>query len=97
MKSKLFNGISVLFLLQYGMLIVWGNGLEAPGPEDDNDDSNEINTDGNLVGIESLCQNVSNRVFLPYVGDCKKYYLCWCKLIYFYSYHNFRSYLLYRR
>lgn len=76
------------------MLIVWGNGIEAPGPQDDNDDSNEIDVNSIFVGNLSLCQNVSNRVFLPYVGDCKKYYLCWGKFRYFYGYHSLISYYL---
>ncbi|ALC44460.1 CG10140, partial [Drosophila busckii] len=28
-------------------------------------------------GTIKLCDNVANKVFLPYVGDCTKYYLCW--------------------
>ncbi|XP_064545840.1 uncharacterized protein LOC135433616 [Drosophila montana] len=47
--------------------------VEAPGPGDD-----EIILDGTLYpGNISLCKDVANRVFLPYVGDCRKYYLCW--------------------
>ncbi|XP_022216975.2 probable chitinase 10 [Drosophila obscura] len=29
-----------------------------------------------FTGNISLCGNVADTVFLPYVGDCKKYYLC---------------------
>lgn len=76
-KSELFYGIFVLIWLQHVLLIVWGSSTEAPGPEDDNDDNNETDENGIFVGNLSLCQNVSNRVFLPYVGDCRKYYLCW--------------------
>lgn len=76
-KSELFFSILVLIWLQHVMLIVWGSSTEAPGPEDDNDDNNEADENGIFVGNLSLCQNVSNRVFLPYVGDCRKYYLCW--------------------
>ncbi|EDW72612.2 uncharacterized protein Dwil_GK17093 [Drosophila willistoni] len=39
---------------------------------DDDDQRQEL-----FVGNISLCHNVANKVFLPYVGDCNKYYLCW--------------------
>lgn len=39
--------------------------------------------DGNnsplILGNLSLCHNVVDNVFLPFVGDCNKYYLCRCE------------------
>ncbi|KAH8307478.1 hypothetical protein KR044_013051, partial [Drosophila immigrans] len=32
---------------------------------------------GVFNGDLKLCEGVANKVFLPYVGDCRKYYLCW--------------------
>ncbi|XP_030375337.1 probable chitinase 10 [Scaptodrosophila lebanonensis] len=29
-----------------------------------------------IMGEVNLCSNVANNVFLPYVGNCSKYYLC---------------------
>ncbi|KAM8708283.1 hypothetical protein ACLKA7_015280 [Drosophila subpalustris] len=39
---------------------------------DDEYDRNSLFT-GNI----ELCKGVADKVFLPFVGDCKKYYLCW--------------------
>jgi len=34
---------------------------------------------GLIMGNLSLCGNVADNVFLPFVGDCNKYYLCRCE------------------
>ncbi|KAH8369634.1 hypothetical protein KR093_000374, partial [Drosophila rubida] len=47
-------------------------------------------------GKLKLCDGVANKVFLPYVGDCRKYYLCWdgedyekqCDEGYYFNAHN---------
>ncbi|EDV41303.2 uncharacterized protein Dana_GF10951, isoform B [Drosophila ananassae] len=46
--------------------------INAPTASDEEDDNNNPLILGNL----SLCQNVVDNVFLPFVGDCNKYYLC---------------------
>ncbi|KAH8274322.1 hypothetical protein KR026_009376, partial [Drosophila bipectinata] len=49
--------------------------ISAPTTSDEEDgDNNPL-----IVGNLSLCQNVVDNVFLPFVGDCNKYYLCRCE------------------
>ncbi|XP_020803104.1 uncharacterized protein LOC110179837 [Drosophila serrata] len=38
---------------------------------DENDEDSSL-----ILGNLSLCGNVADNVFLPFVGDCNKYYLC---------------------
>ncbi|SPP76380.1 protein obstructor-E [Drosophila guanche] len=40
---------------------------------DDAEDGSDMSL---IMGNLSLCENVADSVFLPYVGDCNKYYLC---------------------
>ncbi|KAH8379275.1 hypothetical protein KR009_003964, partial [Drosophila setifemur] len=39
-------------------------------------DEEDDNVTGLFMGNLSLCQNIADNVFLPFVGDCNKYYLC---------------------
>ncbi|XP_032586961.1 uncharacterized protein LOC6583299 [Drosophila mojavensis] len=72
MKFVIFIGF--LALCQY--VLIEAQQFEAPEPEED-DTVTILNGSSLYTGNLSLCNNVANRVFLPYVGDCKKYYLCW--------------------
>jgi len=67
-KLHTLFGISAIFLgLQFGLT----EQIRGPGYDDEFDRNNLFT--GNI----KLCNGVANKVFLPFVGDCNKYYLCW--------------------
>ncbi|XP_060654525.1 protein obstructor-E [Drosophila nasuta] len=61
MNLRIFRGILVIFVA-----------VQMKKARSEEYDTSKIFTN-NL----SLCDGVADKVFLPYIGDCKKYYLCW--------------------
>ncbi|XP_016999335.3 protein obstructor-E [Drosophila takahashii] len=79
-KKLTMSGVIWFFIcVLCGVLTSRAEDFEGSGATENSSETNSTEVDEEyhlIVGNLSLCGNVADNVFLPFVGDCNRYYLC---------------------